>query len=327
MELPDVVYYAIPMFIAMMLIEGFGARVFGWKANYDRKDTAASITMGLGNLAVGLVGGLLVAWVFEHAHVVRLFDIGWSWWAFVACFFLEDFTYYWIHRCGHEVRWLWASHITHHSSQHYNLSTALRQTWTGHVAMGFLFYVPMIVLGFEPAMVLFFGGTSLLYQFWLHTEAVDKLPRWFEFVFNTPSHHRVHHGTNPEYLDRNHGGVLIVWDRLFGTFEPEDRVGNAPVYGIVKNLETHNPLWIAFHEWVAIARDLRGARSVREAFAFAFGPPGWCLDGSRQTSAQIRAAVHSSPPVGLSQAAPFAKVPPLVFQHPAQDRAGLQAPR
>ena len=181
----------------------------------------------------------------------------------------------------------------HHSSQRYNLSTALRQTWTGKATLGFVFWLPLVLIGFEPGMVLFFTATSLLYQFWIHTETIDRLGP-LELVLNTPSHHRVHHATNPRYLDANYAGVLIVWDRLFGSFSPELRA-DPPRYGLVKNIATYNPLQIAFHEWLAIARDLRSARSARECAGYLFGPPGWSPDGSRQTSKMIQARWRAAP--------------------------------
>ena len=214
----------------------------------------------------------------------------------VAVFFLalvvEDFVYYWKYRVGHEVRFFWAAHVTHHSSQHYNLSTALRQTWTGWFTHYF-FYWPLPLLGFDPMLLLTVSSVSLLYQFWIHTELIDRMPAWFEAVFNTPSHHRVHHGTNVQYLDRNHAGILIVWDRLFGTFEPE----HAPVtYGLTKNLERFDPITIAFHEWVAMARDVRRARTWRDRVGYVLRPPGWSPDGSRQTAREMRDAVRTGAP-------------------------------
>jgi sterol desaturase/sphingolipid hydroxylase (fatty acid hydroxylase superfamily) len=203
----------------------------------------------------------------------------------VALFFAEDFVYYWWHRASHEVRLLWAAHENHHSSRHYNLSTALRQSWTTPFTT-VPFYVFLPLLGFHPFMVATQVGVSLLYQFWLHTELVGRLGP-FEWLFNTPSHHRVHHGTNLEYLDRNHGGILILWDRLFGTFEPE----RAPVrYGLTKNIDTFSPFRIAFHEWASMARQAWSGRGLREALGYVLLPPGWSPDGSTLTASQLRAA-------------------------------------
>ncbi len=198
----------------------------------------------------------------------------------------DDLAYYWLHRTGHRVRWFWASHVNHHSSQHYNLSTALRQTWTGFFTLSFAFRLPLVALGFEPGMVLTCAAFNLIYQFWIHTEAIDRLPRWFEALFNTPSHHRVHHATNPRYLDRNFAGTFIVWDRLFGTFEPEV-AGEAIRYGIVRQLGSFNPLRAAFHEWAAIIRDVSSAPWGSKS-AYLWREPGWSHDGSRETSDMIR---------------------------------------
>jgi sterol desaturase/sphingolipid hydroxylase (fatty acid hydroxylase superfamily) len=282
----DPVTLATPLFIATVIGEIVLARLNKVDARYETKDTAVSLVMGLGSTVAGVfTGGLVVAaslWVYQH----RLFTIPMgAIWAWVAIFFLEDATYYWFHRIAHERRFWWASHVNHHSSQHYNLSTALRQTWTGGVAGTWLLWLPLSFLGFPPAMVAIEKGISLVYQYWIHTETIRRMPRWFEAVFNTPSHHRVHHARNPRYLDRNYAGILIIWDRMFGTFQPE--LDEEPCrYGLVKNLATFNILRVAFHEWIAIGRDL--VRAPRHALGWLFGPPGWSPDGSRETSAQIK---------------------------------------
>jgi sterol desaturase/sphingolipid hydroxylase (fatty acid hydroxylase superfamily) len=199
----------------------------------------------------------------------------------------DDLLYYVFHRSAHRVRWFWASHVIHHSSQHYNLSTALRQTWTGFFSLAFVFRLPLFLVGFPPAMVFFCAGLNLIYQFWIHTEVVGRCPRWIEAVMNTPSHHRVHHAVNPRYLDRNYAGVFIVWDRLFGTFEPE-RDDDRPRYGIVRQLGSFNILWAACHEWVGIVRDIWMA-PWRHKLSYLIKEPGWSHDGSRETSEMIRA--------------------------------------
>lgn len=286
-DLPDPVQLAVPGFIALMIAEMLFVR---WKGRgaYEPRDTLTSLLLGTGSTVAGaLSGGLIIAvalWLWQH----RLFDIGWVWWAWPLCFLLDDLAYFFSHWFMHRVRWGWASHVIHHSSQHYNLSTALRQTWTGFFSLTWMFRLPLFLIGFHPAMVFFCVGINLIYQFWIHTEAIGRLPRWIEAVMNTPSHHRVHHATNPRYLDRNYAGVFIVWDRLFGTFEPE-RDDERPRYGIVKNLGTFNLVWAAFHEWIGIARDLRGARSWRERWRYVAGPPGWSPDGSRDTAEAIKA--------------------------------------
>ncbi|MBS0389160.1 MAG: sterol desaturase family protein, partial [Proteobacteria bacterium] len=212
--------------------------------------------------------------------------------SFLLVFVLEDLRYYWWHRISHRVRWFWASHVVHHSSQHFNLSTNLRQSWTSQFSGLILLSVPLAWLGFHPATVGLAFAVNLLYQFWIHTEAVDRMPRWFEWLLNTPSHHRVHHASNPRYLDANYAGVFMIWDRLFGSFVAE--ADEEPVrYGLVKNLATFNPVRIALHEYVAIARDqARPKLTLRERFGYFFGPPGWRHDGPASTTKSLRDAEH-----------------------------------
>ncbi|WP_439545598.1 sterol desaturase family protein [Sandarakinorhabdus sp.] len=280
----DPVAIAIPVFVALIIIELLAVR-FGARGDYDWRDTGTSLAMGLGStLAGAALGGSLAGlavWVWQN----RLFDVPIAWWSFALCFVLDDLAYYVFHRSAHRVRWFWASHVIHHSSQHYNLSTALRQTWTGVFSLGFIFRMPLFLIGFPPALVFFCAGLNLIYQFWIHTEIVGQMPRWFEAVMNTPSHHRVHHGTNPRYLDRNYAGVFIIWDRMFGTFEAE-RADDPPRYGIIRNLATFNPLWVAVHEWAGLARDVMTARSLKTAWLAVAAPPG-TLSG--ETADMLRA--------------------------------------
>lgn len=282
--MPNLIHYAIPAFVLLLLTELIFSELTK-KHLYETRDTLSSLAMGIGNVLINLVGKSIALAAYYFVWQFRLFDLPSSWWVWLLLLFADDFTYYWYHRWSHQVRYLWASHVVHHSSQRYNLATALRQTWTGTLSGGFLFWAWLPLLGFHPLMVMTMQSINLLYQFWIHTEAIDKLPRWFEFIFNTPSHHRVHHSSEPRYLDRNHAGIFILWDRLFGTFVPEDR---RPIYGLTKNIHTYNPFRIAFHEWADILRDIRRAPDLRSAFLYLFGPPGWSHDGSRLTSRQLR---------------------------------------
>jgi sterol desaturase/sphingolipid hydroxylase (fatty acid hydroxylase superfamily) len=226
-----------------------------------------------GNIVAGFAAGAVLGRLNEMVFRRRISDIGTRRGAIVGAMVLWDFLYYWDHRWMHEVRLLWANHVTHHSSRRYNLSTALRQPWSGIITAWV--FLPMPLLGFRTATIMKAAQLNLLYQYWIHTETIDRLPRPVEQVFNTPSHHRVHHGANPQYLDKNYGGILIVWDRLFGTFEPEVR---RVKYGLTKNIDTYNPLRIAYHEFVDIAGDVRRARGVRNKLRHVFGRPGWQPD-------------------------------------------------
>jgi sterol desaturase/sphingolipid hydroxylase (fatty acid hydroxylase superfamily) len=272
MTFPDPVQFAVPVFIIAIIVEMFAIKA-GAHGDYDWRDTATSLAMGFGNTFAAVFLGATIVGIGAWLYQFRMLDIPVAWWSLALCFIGEDFTYYWFHRTAHRIRWFWASHVIHHTSQHYNLSTALRQTWTGQFSLSFIFRLPLFLIGFPPKMILFCAGLNLVYQFFIHTEVVKRLPLGLEYWLNTPSHHRVHHGTNARYLDRNYGGVFIVWDRLFGTFEAER--DDEPVrYGIVKNLATFNPLWVAFHEWLAIGRDLAKARDWRTRWLALAGPPG-----------------------------------------------------
>ncbi len=284
----DPVTLAVPMFIVLVIAEMLFVRFTG-RGRFEVRDTATSLMMGLCSTIIGAIFTFVFVGFARLIQPYALAHIGWSWEAVVICFILDDMRYYWWHRASHRVRWLWADHVNHHSSQHYNLSTALRQPWFGVLALpGLLFLVPLILIGFPLEMIAFVHGINLVYQFWIHTEAIDRFPRWFEAMMNTPSHHRVHHATNARYLDANYAGVFIVWDRMFGSFV-EERADDAPRYGIVGNIASFNPLKVATHGWVALAGDLAKSKSPREFMLYLFAPPGWSPDGSRDTSDKIKA--------------------------------------
>jgi sterol desaturase/sphingolipid hydroxylase (fatty acid hydroxylase superfamily) len=269
----EVLYYAVPFFVLLLVVEAMTYRHLQSDelVGYDFDDTRTSLLMGSGNVVINVLWKLAVVTVYAALYELtplRL-DAG-DWWVWVLLFFGDDLAYYWFHRVSHESRVFWASHVVHHSSQHYNLSTALRQTW---VPMTYLpFWLPLLLLGFAPWMVLLAQSWSLIYQFFLHTERVGRLPRPLEAVLNTPSHHRVHHGANEQYLDRNYGGILVIWDRLFRSFEPE---GERVRYGLTTNLRTFNPVKVAFHEYGALWTDLRSTRSWRTRWNLLLRGPGY----------------------------------------------------
>jgi sterol desaturase/sphingolipid hydroxylase (fatty acid hydroxylase superfamily) len=284
--MPDLIQLAIPAFVVLMVAEAIADAIMR-RDLYEVKDAAASITMGLGNVAVNLVAKTMQFAIFGAIYRWRLFNLGTQWWAWGLLFFCDEFSYYWFHRTSHECRLFWASHVVHHSSQRYNLSTALRQSWTG-TFYSWIFWMWLPLVGFRPIMVLTMQAISLLYQFWIHTQLVNRMGP-LELVLNTPSHHRVHHGSNARYIDRNHGGTLIVWDRIFGSFEPEDPE-DRPVYGLTKNIHTYNPVRIALHEWADLVRDVREVRGWRNKLRYVFGRPGW-----RHTDVQSLAVPEFTP--------------------------------
>ncbi len=244
-------------------------------AEYELHDTMANVAVSVGSIFFWGVLGWLYFGAVTLAYTHRLFDVPFTGWWFALAFLLEDCRYYWWHRISHRSRWFWASHVVHHSSQNFNLSTNLRQSWTSQFSGLTLLNVPLAFLGFHPGMIALAFTVNLLYQFWIHTEAIGRMPRWFEWLLNTPSHHRVHHASNPRYLDANYAGVFMLWDRLFGSFVAE-RDDDPPRYGIVKNLGTFNPVRIALHEYVAIAREVsRRGLAPTQRLLHLFGPPGW----------------------------------------------------
>ena len=292
MTLPDPLTYAVPGFVALIVAEMLIARRRD-PSRYCPRDTLTSLLLGFGStIAAASSAGLLYA-LYGWLYQFRLMTVPYAWWAWPLCFVLDDLAYYAFHRSAHRVRWFWAAHVNHHSSQHYNLSTALRQTWTGFIAISFVFRLPLLLVGFAPAMIVFVAALNLIYQFWIHTEVIGRMPRWVEAVMNTPSHHRVHHAVNPGYLDRNYAGVFIVWDRLFGSFVAE-REAESPRYGLVRQLGRFDLIWAVCHEWVAIARDLATA-PWRAKLMYLVGPPGWSHDGSRETSDMIRRRHEEKP--------------------------------
>jgi sterol desaturase/sphingolipid hydroxylase (fatty acid hydroxylase superfamily) len=284
----DPVIYAIPVFIVLMLIEGW-VNYREQRHLFEKKDTISSLLLGIGSVIIDLPIKAIFYIVFSFIHQYSLFpNIAFQWWAWLLCFFADDFTFYWFHRTAHSVRLIWCAHSNHHSAKTINWAVALRQSWT-ELFFKYFFWIPMAFIGFHPLMIFIMQSFSLIYQFWPHTVLIKKLPAWFEFIFNTPSHHRVHHASNIRYLDRNHAGTLIIWDRLFGTFEAE-REEEAPVYGITKNIDPilGNPLKITFHEYADLWQDIRRAKGLKAALGYIFMAPGWHHDGNDQRTETLR---------------------------------------
>jgi len=277
-----------PFFFITVMLEWWGVKSGKLTGNYESKDAWASMAMGFGNLIsdilMGFIGTAYLFWIWQF----KIFDWGFSLWALAAAFVAQDFLYYWKHFAYHKIRWFWAAHVVHHSSEHYNLSTALRQPWNNHLVGLFILSTPLVIIGLHPLLLAFVAAFNLIYQYWIHTEAIDKCPKWFEAVMNTPSHHRVHHGTNPRYLDANFAGIFIVWDKMFGTFVPEQE-SEEIAYGIIKPVGTFNPVKIAFVEMINIFKDAaQPGLTLSERFKYMFKAPGYSHDGSRQGSMDIK---------------------------------------
>jgi sterol desaturase/sphingolipid hydroxylase (fatty acid hydroxylase superfamily) len=282
----EIVYYAIPLFVGLLTLEYLSFKHLSDDheedlVGFEPKDTRTSLTMGLGSVFINIAWKVVVVATYIALYELTPLRLDPSdWWVWVLLFFADDFSYYLFHRVSHESRLFWGSHVVHHSSEHYNLSTALRQTWVPMTYFPFWLWLPLV--GFKPWMVLLAQSWNLIYQFWIHTERIKLMPRWFEFIFNTPSHHRVHHGSNQVYLDRNYAGILIIWDRMFGTFEPE---GERVRYGLTKNIRTFKPLTVAFGEYGAIRRDMKRATRLRDKLGVLYHGPGWVPPGVTESEA------------------------------------------
>ena len=244
---------------------------------FDGREILANLALGAGYQVFEAVMWLLVtggvfAWVYSH----RLFDIPVNGWTILPIFIATEFCYYWFHRCSHRVRWFWAAHVPHHSGQTMNFTTAMRQSLLNAFVGTFVFYLPLVWLGVPPAVVMFCLAVDLAYQYFVHTEAIGRFPAWYEYIFDTPSNHRVHHGRNPEYIDKNYGGVLILFDRWLGTYAEE----KAPVeYGITQQIRSYNFLVLNVHELVDMLRDLLAPGPLGQRLLHLARPPDWRRPG------------------------------------------------
>ena len=261
----------LPIFFGLLILE---AIVTSWKGLgiYEKRDSAANMTMLFFNILGNLGSKGAVLGLYFYLYQFHLLDIDslpvWAQW--LTALVLIDFTFYWYHRCSHRVRFFWAVHVNHHSSEHYNFAVAFRQALFGSVSkVPFFLFLPLI--GLDPLLTMAAGAFLTLWGVWGHTQVIGKLGP-MEWIFNTPSHHRVHHGSNPEYIDKNFGNFLIIWDRMFGTFAEE----KAKVrYGLVNNINTFNPIKITFHHWVSLIKDMKAAPSMADAIHHLWGAPEW----------------------------------------------------
>lgn len=264
LDFNTVIWVAAPIMFSLVAIEW----IYSYKKkikSYDSKDFFASLAVGLGNLGLNALQKVgLYTFILFFYNLVP-WGIPYTWWSYVLCFFVLDFFRYWAHRIAHEQRFLWTTHVVHHSSKKYNLGVAFRLSWIQNIKV--LFFLPVIMMGFHPVVFFIVHQIEVLYQFWIHTEYIHKLPKPIEYIFTTPSHHRVHHSTNPQYIDKNYGSTLIIWDRMFGTFEPEI---DKPIYGITKPIKSFNPFYLVFHELADLLSDLWKFRFKPKKMVHAF---------------------------------------------------------
>jgi alkylglycerol monooxygenase len=270
----DIMIFAIPVFFLLIGVELLVAKLHRQEA-YRVGDAVSNISCGIVQQVVGIFLRVLTLGAYVYLYkTCRVFDIPNTWWSYILLFVLIDLLYYWFHRYSHEISIFWGTHVVHHQSEDYNLSVALRQS-AFQILISNVFYLPLALLGFDPVPFFLLNTIQTLYQFWIHTEAINKMPAWFEYIFNTPSHHRVHHGRNPKYIDKNHGGTLIIFDRMFGTFQPEDE---AVVYGVTKPLNTWSPIWANMDYYRDLAKSLRRAPNWGDKLRMLYKNPGWQPD-------------------------------------------------
>ena len=267
------VIIAIPFFAAMIGLEVWHA--YRTQADaYHRKDSFNNIIIGFVSVAFGAFFGLFIGVIYAFAYDFAPYKFpADAWWAWVILFFIDDFAYYVFHRISHESRLFWNFHVVHHSSEQYNLSVAVRQSWFSGL-LHWVFYAPVMLLGFAPWMFFIMHGFNLIYQFWIHTKFIKSLGP-LEYILNTPSHHRVHHGVNDQYIDKNYAGALIIWDRIFGTFVPETE---EPRYGIIKPVNSFNPLWINTHAWFEMFDAIKLRKSLAGKLRCMFSSPNMDFD-------------------------------------------------
>ncbi|MGI8543145.1 MAG: sterol desaturase family protein [Aridibacter sp.] len=259
---------AIPIFALLIALETF-AIIRENRELFDRKDTWNNIFIGFMSVAFGTLFALVTTQVYFWIGAITPVQMPMNaWWAWVLLLFVDDFAYYWFHRASHEIRFFWNFHVVHHSSNQYNLSVAVRQSWFSGVAH-WVFYIPVAFLGFPFWAFVTMHGLNLIYQFWIHTKFIGKLG-WLEYFLNTPSHHRVHHGVNDQYLDKNYAGVFIIWDRLFGTFVEETEEVR---YGIITPLTSYNPLWVNSHAWFEMLDKMKTKKTLNGKLRCVFASP------------------------------------------------------
>lgn len=265
---PNLIIYAVPIMAFFTIAE----IVYSWRKQkkiYPIKETLGSTVTGLVNAGIGLIikVGLLYTAIWIYNLVPWRMEL--NWWTAIPCYILFDLCSYWSHRISHENRFFWATHIIHHSAENYNLSVSFRLSWVQNIKT--IFFLPVFLLGFHPIVIFVVSQLSVLFQFWVHTEYIKKLPAFFEYVLATPSNHRVHHGSQEKYLDKNYAATFIFWDRMFGTYQKEEE---RPDYGLTSKIgDRFNPIFLNFHEYKEMATDIKNAKGIKRKLFFLFGSP------------------------------------------------------
>jgi len=268
-QIPDIIVWAVPVMLFFTTLEMIITYVQE-NDHYEKKETIGSVLVGFGNLLVGatLKVGLIYICIWVYNQLPWRMEL--NWWMLIPCYILLDFCSYCAHRVSHGQRFWWATHVVHHTGERYNLTVSYRLSWIQHLKI--VFFLPVALMGFHPVIFFVTNQLAVLFQFWVHTEYIRKMPRWVEYIFATPSNHRVHHGSQEKYIDKNFGATFIFWDRIFGTYQPEEE---QVIYGITTNLAGNkaNPFFINFHEIAEIIQDVRQAKGIRQKLFYIFGSP------------------------------------------------------
>lgn len=268
LAIPNIIIWAAPAMFFFVLLEYFIA-YYQNRKYYEKKETIGSILVGLGNVTIGVILKTALLYVFIIVYNLIPWRMELNWWTFLPCYIIFDFCSYWAHHVSHRIRFFWATHVAHHSGEHYNLTVSFRLSWAQYIKI--IFFLPVGLIGFHPVIIFITNQIAVLFQFWVHTEYIRRLHPVVEYIFATPSNHRVHHGCQEKYINKNYGATFIIWDRMFGTFQKEEEPA---VYGITHNIDhKHDPIHINFHEYVDMFRDIRQASGWKERLFFLFGDP------------------------------------------------------
>jgi sterol desaturase/sphingolipid hydroxylase (fatty acid hydroxylase superfamily) len=265
---PNIIVWAAPVMFLFVLIEYLVSR-FQHKHYYEKKETIGSILVGIGNVIISVFLKTFLFYVFVFIYNLVPWRMSLNWWTFIPCYIIFDFFSYWTHNISHRLRFFWATHVVHHTGMHYNLTVSFRLSWAQYIKIIFIF--PVALMGFHPVIIFITNQIAILFQFLVHTEYIRKLHPAIEYIFATPSNHRVHHGSQPKYINKNYGATFIIWDRIFKTYQPEEE---QVVYGITQNISRKdNPVHINFHEYVDMARDVKQAKGWKKKLFYIFGNP------------------------------------------------------
>jgi sterol desaturase/sphingolipid hydroxylase (fatty acid hydroxylase superfamily) len=265
---PNIIIWAAPIMFFFVLLE-YLISYFQGDHYYEKKETIGSILVGIGNVIIGVLLKTFLFYVFVILYNFIPWRMSLNWWTFLPCYIVFDFFSYWTHNISHRLRFFWATHVVHHSGHHYNLTVSFRLSWVQYIKIVFVF--PVALMGFHPVIIFMVSQLAVLFQFWVHTEYIRKLHPWIEYIFATPSNHRVHHGSQEKYINKNYGATFIIWDRMFGSYQGEEE---KVIYGLTHDMvKKDNPIHINFHEYVSMVDDVKRAKGWRKKFFFIFGDP------------------------------------------------------